>query len=136
MPANTASRAGGSPYRSLPAGEGAGPSFAVRDYGPGIAEEHIPRLTERFYRIDVDASRKHRGTGLGLAIVKHILARHHARMTIDSRLGEGATFTVTFPPGASRDPTGLGREIRSRSQWVKSVVKLSSRRHRTIIRGD
>jgi two-component system phosphate regulon sensor histidine kinase PhoR len=89
-----------------PAGEGAGPSFAVRDHGPGIAEEHIPRLTERFYRIDVDTSRKHRGTGLGLAIVKHILARHHARMTIDSRLGEGATFTVTFPQAGSRAALG------------------------------
>jgi len=85
-----------------PAGEGVGPSFSVRDHGPGIAGEHIPRLTERFYRIDVDTSRKHRGTGLGLAIVKHILARHHARMTVDSRLGEGAAFTVIFPQAGSR----------------------------------
>jgi two-component system phosphate regulon sensor histidine kinase PhoR len=89
-----------------PGGDGAGPSFSVRDHGPGIAEEHIPRLTERFYRIDVDASRKHRGTGLGLAIVKHILARHHARMTVDSRLGDGAAFTVTFPQAESREPAG------------------------------
>ncbi|HET7715125.1 MAG TPA: ATP-binding protein [Bauldia sp.] len=90
-----------------PAGEGTGgPSFSVRDYGPGIAEEHIPRLTERFYRIDVDASRKHRGTGLGLAIVKHILARHHARMMVASRLGEGATFKVTFPQAESRGLAG------------------------------
>ena len=79
----------------------AGRSVAVRDYGPGIAEEHLPRLTERFYRVDVDASREQRGTGLGLAIVKHILARHQARMTIDSRLGEGAAFTVTFPQARS-----------------------------------
>ncbi len=83
-----------------PAGKGAGPSVSVRDFGPGIPEEHVPRLTERFYRVDVEDSRRHRGTGLGLAIVKHILARHQARMTIDSRLGEGATFTVTFPPAA------------------------------------
>jgi two-component system phosphate regulon sensor histidine kinase PhoR len=89
-----------------PGGDGSGPSVSVRDHGPGIAEEHIPRLTERFYRIDVDASRKHRGTGLGLAIVKHILARHHARMTVESRLGEGATFTVTFPQGESRNFAG------------------------------
>ena len=80
-----------------PEKEGGGPSVAVRDFGPGIAEMHIPRLTERFYRVDVEESRQHRGTGLGLAIVKHILARHQARMTIDSRLGEGATFNVTFP---------------------------------------
>ncbi len=80
-----------------PATESAAPSVTVRDYGPGIAEEHIPRLTERFYRVDVEASRKHRGTGLGLAIVKHILTRHRARMTIESRRGEGAAFTVVFP---------------------------------------
>lgn len=76
---------------------GQGPSVSVRDHGPGIAEEHIPRLTERFYRVDVAESRKHRGTGLGLAIVKHILARHRARLTVESKLGEGALFRVTFP---------------------------------------
>ena len=69
----------------------------MRDFGPGIAEEHLPRLTERFYRVDVEASRQHRGTGLGLAIAKHILARHGARMNIESRPGEGALFTVVFP---------------------------------------
>jgi two-component system phosphate regulon sensor histidine kinase PhoR len=69
----------------------------IRDFGPGIPEEHLPRLTERFYRVDLDASRRHRGTGLGLAIVKHILARHQARLSIASRLGEGAAFTVSFP---------------------------------------
>ncbi len=79
-----------------PPGNG-GPSVSVRDFGPGIPEEHVPRLTERFYRVDVEASRKHRGTGLGLAIVKHILARHNARMAVESRMGEGAEFTVTFP---------------------------------------
>ncbi len=78
----------------------------MRDHGPGIADEHLPRLTERFYRIEVETSRKHRGTGLGLAIVKHILARHQARMTIDSRLGEGATFKVTFPQGGLRSVAG------------------------------
>lgn len=85
-----------------PAGEASGPSVAVRDFGPGIAEEHVPRLTERFYRIDEDASRRHRGTGLGLAIVKHILARHEAELTIESRVGEGALFRVTFPQGHPR----------------------------------
>ena len=90
-----------------PAGaeKGSGPGVTVRDFGPGIPEEHVPRLTERFYRVDVEDSRRHRGTGLGLAIVKHILARHHARLTIDSRLGEGAAFTVTFPQAVSRDET-------------------------------
>lgn len=76
----------------------AGAQVMIRDFGPGISEEHIPRLTERFYRVDLEASRRHRGTGLGLAIVKHILARHRARMTVTSRLGEGAAFTVAFPP--------------------------------------
>jgi two-component system phosphate regulon sensor histidine kinase PhoR len=73
------------------------PVVTIRDFGPGIPEEHLPRLTERFYRVDLDASRRHRGTGLGLAIVKHILARHQARLSIASRLGEGAAFTVSFP---------------------------------------
>jgi two-component system phosphate regulon sensor histidine kinase PhoR len=80
-----------------------GATVTVRDFGPGIAEEHVPRLTERFYRIDVDVSRRHRGTGLGLAIVKHILARHQARMTVDSKLGAGAEFTVTFPQIAATE---------------------------------
>ena len=70
---------------------------AVRDFGPGIAAEHLPRLTERFYRVDVGESRAQGGTGLGLALVKHILNRHHGRLTIDSKIGEGATFTVRIP---------------------------------------
>jgi two-component system phosphate regulon sensor histidine kinase PhoR len=85
---------------------GAGASVSVRDFGPGIAEEHLPRLTERFYRVDVDASRQHRGTGLGLAIAKHILARHHARLTIASTLGEGALFTIVFPQEDASRPSG------------------------------
>jgi two-component system phosphate regulon sensor histidine kinase PhoR len=67
---------------------------SVRDHGPGIAAEHLPRLTERFYRVDVGESRAQGGTGLGLALVKHILNRHHGRLSIESREGEGATFTV------------------------------------------
>jgi two-component system phosphate regulon sensor histidine kinase PhoR len=78
-------------------GPDGGPTVTVRDFGPGIPEEHIPRLTERFYRVDVEESRRHRGTGLGLAIVKHILARHRARLVIESTAGEGASFTVSFP---------------------------------------
>jgi len=69
----------------------------VRDYGPGIAAEHIPRLTERFYRFDVTQSRAEGGTGLGLALVKHILNRHRGRLAIESEAGKGATFTVLLP---------------------------------------
>ena len=71
--------------------------IAVRDHGPGIAPEHVPRLTERFYRVDVTESRAQGGTGLGLALVKHILNRHRGRLTIDSAPGAGATFTVHLP---------------------------------------
>ena len=69
----------------------------IRDYGPGIAEEHIPRLTERFYRVDVTQSRAEGGTGLGLSLVKHILNRHRGRLAIESAAGQGATFTVRLP---------------------------------------
>jgi two-component system phosphate regulon sensor histidine kinase PhoR len=71
--------------------------IAVRDFGPGIAPEHLPRLTERFYRVDVVESRAQGGTGLGLALVKHILNRHRGRLAIDSTPGKGATFTARFP---------------------------------------
>jgi two-component system phosphate regulon sensor histidine kinase PhoR len=84
-----------------PGAQDTGPTVTVRDFGPGIAEEHVPRLTERFYRIEADVGRRHRGTGLGLAIVKHILARHRAEMTVESRPGAGAEFRVTFPKGLS-----------------------------------
>jgi two-component system, OmpR family, phosphate regulon sensor histidine kinase PhoR len=75
---------------------GHGAEVSVRDYGPGIAEEHLPRLTERFYRVNVEASRSKKGTGLGLAIVKHILTRHRARLIVKSELGKGSVFTVRF----------------------------------------
>jgi len=77
---------------------------AVRDYGPGIAAEHLPRLTERFYRVDVTQSRAEGGTGLGLALVKHILNRHRGRLQIESEVGKGATFTARLPlvPSAAR----------------------------------
>ncbi|MEZ2351347.1 phosphate regulon sensor histidine kinase PhoR [Caballeronia sp. RCC_10] len=71
--------------------------FIVRDSGPGIAAEHIPRLTERFYRIDRSRSRDTGGTGLGLAIVKHVLQRHHAELDVKSEVGRGSTFIVRFP---------------------------------------
>jgi two-component system phosphate regulon sensor histidine kinase PhoR len=66
----------------------------VVDKGPGIAPEHLPRLTERFYRVDVASSREKGGTGLGLAIVKHILNRHRGELAIASTPGKGSTFTV------------------------------------------
>lgn len=70
--------------------------IAVSDDGPGIAKEHIPRLTERFYRPSVSASRSKGGTGLGLAIVKHIVARHRGELEIQSQLGRGSTFAALF----------------------------------------
>lgn len=75
---------------------GHGAEVCIRDFGPGIAEEHIPRLTERFYRVNVEASRSKKGTGLGLAIVKHILTRHRARLLVKSEVGKGSIFTVRF----------------------------------------
>lgn len=69
---------------------------SVTDHGPGIEAEHVPRLTERFYRANVEASRSKKGTGLGLAIVKHILTRHRARLVIQSEPGKGSRFTVVF----------------------------------------
>ena len=78
-----------------------GAQITVRDFGPGISAEHIPRLTERFYRIDVVDSRQKGGTGLGLAIVKHILNRHRARLSIRSKVGEGASFIVDLPSSDS-----------------------------------
>jgi two-component system, OmpR family, phosphate regulon sensor histidine kinase PhoR len=80
-------------------------AVAVRDHGDGIAREHLPRLTERFYRVDTARSREMGGTGLGLAIVKHIVNRHRGILEIDSRLGEGSVFTVLL----RRDAAGLPR---------------------------
>ena len=79
-------------------------AVAVRDDGEGIPREAIPRLTERFYRVDVRRSRERGGTGLGLAIVKHIVNRHHGRLLIDSQPGEGSTFTVLLPAVPQAEP--------------------------------
>ena len=75
-----------------------GGHFSVTDTGIGIASEHIPRLTERFYRVDAGRSRATGGSGLGLALVKHVLQRHGAQLSIDSQEGHGSTFTCHFPP--------------------------------------
>jgi two-component system phosphate regulon sensor histidine kinase PhoR len=74
-----------------------GVEFVVMDTGPGIAEEHIPRLTERFYRVDRSRSRETGGTGLGLAIVKHVATRHQGELRITSSLGIGSRFTIFIP---------------------------------------
>ncbi|WP_404809967.1 ATP-binding protein [Microvirga lenta] len=80
--------------------------LSVRDYGPGIAPEHLPRLTERFYRVDVAESRDKGGTGLGLAIVKHIVNRHRGILDISSEPGRGACFTVTIPEAVQGETAG------------------------------
>jgi len=72
-------------------------TVSVVDEGEGIPREHIPRLTERFYRVDTARSRELGGTGLGLAIVKHIANRHRGELSIHSEPGIGSTFTVTLP---------------------------------------
>jgi two-component system phosphate regulon sensor histidine kinase PhoR len=73
------------------------PVFAVQDSGIGISPQHIPRLTERFYRVDRSRSRETGGTGLGLAIVKHIAIRHQAKLEVLSEEGKGSTFSIVFP---------------------------------------
>ena len=91
---------------SYPRGEGAAVGLSVRDQGEGIAREHLPRLTERFYRVDVGRSKSVGGTGLGLAIVKHIVSRHRGALTIESEQGAGSVFTVYLPvTRAALEPT-------------------------------
>ena len=72
-------------------------NVVIIDYGAGIDPVHLPRLTERFYRVDGHRSRELGGTGLGLAIVKHIINRHRGKLNIESALGEGTTVTVMLP---------------------------------------
>jgi two-component system phosphate regulon sensor histidine kinase PhoR len=86
-------------WRQLPDGRA---EFSVHDTGPGVAAEHIPRLTERFYRVDRSRSRETGGTGLGLAIVKHVVQRHGAELRIASTVGAGSTFSIVFPASRVR----------------------------------
>jgi two-component system phosphate regulon sensor histidine kinase PhoR len=86
-------------WRQLPDGSG---ELAVTDTGPGIAREHLPRLTERFYRVDGSRSRETGGTGLGLSIVKHVVQRHGAELDIRSEVGKGSTFRIVFPAARVR----------------------------------
>jgi two-component system phosphate regulon sensor histidine kinase PhoR len=91
--------------------DAAGASLAVQDTGVGIAAEHLPRLTERFYRVDRARSRAKGGSGLGLSIVKHALQRHGGRLAIESEEGRGSTFTAHFP--ARRVTTRTSAEIKA-----------------------
>lgn len=84
----------------------------ITDQGPGIPPEHVPRLTERFYRVDAARSRELGGTGLGLAIVKHILNRHRGRLTVTSKVGKGSTFGVILPVAVT--PQGNAPRPKSR----------------------
>ena len=93
--------AGGVVEASLKEVDG-GWAWSVRDTGAGIAPEHLPRLTERFYRVDRSRSRESGGTGLGLAIVKHVVQRHGGDLRIDSSVGAGSTFTILLPPARVR----------------------------------
>jgi two-component system phosphate regulon sensor histidine kinase PhoR len=95
-----------------PPGEPGECRVTVRDFGAGIPPEHVPRLTERFYRVSPDQPR---GTGLGLAIVKHIATRHQARLLIDSKLGEGSSFTVVFPQARLSPPPAIETQKRNKS---------------------
>jgi two-component system phosphate regulon sensor histidine kinase PhoR len=94
-----------------------GGTFEVRDSGIGIAREHLPRLTERFYRVDGSRSRETGGTGLGLSIVKHVAQRHGAELELESEPGKGSVFRITFP----------GSRVRVRSADPHRVVKGADR---------
>src|SRR5262249_37565049 len=95
---------------------------AVQDFGDGIPREHLPRLTERFYRVDVQRSRQTGGTGLGLAIVKHIVDRHRGLVAVQSNDGEGTTFRVFLPWAdgavAAQPPVQPAQRIVERSETV------------------
>ena len=104
----------------------------VEDRGPGIAREHLPRVTERFFRVDPARSRQLGGTGLGLAIVKHIVRRHRGHLAIDSELGRGTTVTVYLPASASGSAAGRRAEPGTRLALARSAVTKPSRnRHKS-----
>jgi two-component system phosphate regulon sensor histidine kinase PhoR len=96
---------GGKIHLRFRAREGGGADIEVADTGVGIAREHLPRLTERFYRVDGSRSRETGGTGLGLAIVKHVAQRHGGELVIDSEPGKGSTFRLVMPPARFRLPS-------------------------------
>ncbi|MBK1647981.1 phosphate regulon sensor histidine kinase PhoR [Rhabdochromatium marinum] len=96
--------AAGTPIRIRWAEQSNSPCFSVQDQGQGIAAEHLPRLSERFYRVDTARSRESGGTGLGLAIVKHVLNRHDGYLSLASELGRGSTFRCIFPHSSRLRP--------------------------------
>ena len=96
--------AGGRIHVTVDKGADASLIFEVRDTGAGIAAEHLPRLTERFYRVDRSRSRESGGTGLGLAIVKHVMQRHGGSLSISSEVGKGSCFKLTFPASRWSNP--------------------------------
>ena len=100
--------AGGRIEVSWVARNGGDAVLEVRDNGIGIAREHLPRLTERFYRVDGSRSRETGGTGLGLAIVKHVMQRHGGELEVESEPGKGSCFRLIFPYARVR-PVGLSQ---------------------------
>lgn len=96
--------------------------FSVRDSGPGIAPEHIPRLTERFYRVDRSRSRETGGTGLGLAIVKHVIQRHAGQLLVESELGKGSVFTLVLPAARLQTPQALAEEAERKREREGMLV--------------
>ncbi len=108
--------AGGDVRLSWKAGADGGAVFAVRDTGIGIEPQHLPRLTERFYRVDRGRSRETGGTGLGLAIAKHVVNRHAAKLEVTSELGRGSCFSVIFPDSrvsTARAAVATANEVRT-----------------------
>ena len=105
--------------------------FSVTDSGIGIAAEHVPRLTERFYRVDRSRSRATGGTGLGLAIVKHVLLRHQAELEIDSEIGRGSTFAVRLPARRVERAPPMGDSVQGLPAADASLVTSSGEQRRT-----
>ncbi|WP_238946277.1 ATP-binding protein [Vandammella animalimorsus] len=98
-------------------------SFTVQDSGPGIAAEHLPRLTERFYRIDRSRSRETGGTGLGLAIVKHVVQRHGGQLHIQSTPGSGSQFTIELPATRLQTPAALAEQEQQRARRERLLAR-------------
>ena len=108
---------------------------SVRDTGIGVAAEHIPRLTERFYRVDRGRSRETGGTGLGLAIVKHVAQRHQARLEVESRVGVGSTFALRFPAPRLAPPSAVAAALAGLSDDEDDIDALDHRDTLTVTSG-